>query len=116
MRYVFLVNVGLGLLMIGLAISMILQWVKPNAIYGFRTAKTLSSESVWYAANRFAGAALALAGITIAVGSIMLFWIAGDASHGSAWGSQHLILLWLAMLGVPLTFSTIASFLYLKKL
>lgn len=112
MRYIFFVNVGLGLLVIGLAIPMVVGWVKPNNLYGFRTAKTLSSEAVWYPANRFAGVTLILAGLVTAAGSVVLFTMAGQAT-GSLWSHERIIALFLAMLFVPLVASLVASLVYL---
>lgn len=116
MRYIFLANVVVGLLMIGLAIPMIMQRVRPNPIYGFRTAKTLASESTWYAANRFSGVTLAVAGLVIAAGSIVLFRMAGHASPGAPWSPDGMILRFLGMLLVPLLCSLVASLLYLRRL
>jgi uncharacterized membrane protein len=56
------------LLIIVLSIPMILGKVPRNSLYGFRTAYTLSSDEVWYRANKVSGIALLLAG---------MFWLAG---------------------------------------
>ncbi len=45
------------------AIPLILGLVPRNGLYGFRVAKTLKSDAVWYPANRIAGIALLLAGL-----------------------------------------------------
>lgn len=53
---------------IALAVPLVLQKVPPNCVYGFRTRKTLSSETTWYKANRFLGCGLvasALASLVI---------------------------------------------------
>jgi uncharacterized membrane protein len=52
----------LPLLIIGLATPMALGKVRPNQVYGFRTPKTMSSEAIWYQANRLAGINLVVAG------------------------------------------------------
>ena len=44
-----------GVLFISLSWPMIQGHVPPNSTYGFRTEKTLSSPSIWYPANAFAG-------------------------------------------------------------
>ena len=75
MKCLFLAEVGIGILMIILAVPMILQRVKPNIWYGFRTWKTLSDERVWYSANQYAGRALLLAGSVIVVGAMVLYWV-----------------------------------------
>jgi hypothetical protein len=48
-----------------LSIPLILEKVPPNRWYGFRVAKTLSSERIWYKTNRVAGFDLVWAGIAI---------------------------------------------------
>lgn len=55
-------------LMIALAIPMILKKVPRNPLYGFRTPHTMSSDEVWYEANRIAGWDLLVAGaVTLAI-------------------------------------------------
>ena len=54
-------------LLIIVSIPMILEMIPRNGFYGFRTPYTLSSDQVWYRANRIAGLALLAAG---------LFWLA----------------------------------------
>ena len=44
--------VGLPVLLIAVSIPLMLGMVPRNHWYGFRTPKTLSSDSVWYPANR----------------------------------------------------------------
>ena len=56
-----------GLLFIGMSIPLILEKVPPNKWYGFRVAKTFSSERIWYAANRLAGYDLLWAGVAIII-------------------------------------------------
>lgn len=43
-----------GLVGIGLSIPLLLNKVPRNPVYGFRTRLTLSSDEIWYPANRFA--------------------------------------------------------------
>ena len=58
-------------LLIGVSIPLILNKVPPNAWYGFRVAKTFSSEIIWYIANREAGYNLLYVGITTAVTAVL---------------------------------------------
>ncbi len=51
------------LVIIVLSIPMILGKVPRNSLYGFRTAYTLSSDEVWYRANKISGIALLIAGV-----------------------------------------------------
>lgn len=58
-----------SLVFIGMSIPLILEKVPPNRWYGFRVAKTFSSERIWYIANRAAGYDLLWAGVLIAITS-----------------------------------------------
>jgi uncharacterized membrane protein len=60
-----------GFLFIGMGIPLILEKVPPNRWYGLRVAKTLSSERIWYPANRVAGYDLLLVGIAIATNAVI---------------------------------------------
>mgnify|MGYP003466139881 CR=1 FL=1 len=65
-----------GLLFISMSIPLVLEKVPPNRWYGFRVAKTFSSERIWYSANRVAGYDLLSVGIltvVIAVVTRLLF-------------------------------------------
>lgn len=46
---------GCALLMVGLGVPLILGKVERNRWYGFRTPATLSSDEIWYPANRSMG-------------------------------------------------------------
>ena len=52
-----------GVLGIALAIQMLLDQVPRNQLYGFRTKLTLSSDEIWYPANRFAAKGLIVWGL-----------------------------------------------------
>ncbi len=47
-----------GLLGIGISIPMLLGRIPRNPVYGLRTKLTLSSDEIWYPANRFAAKVL----------------------------------------------------------
>lgn len=66
-----LVWLFVGLLFISVSIPLILEKVPPNRWYGFRVAKTFSSERIWYAANRAAGYNLLWAGVAIASSAVI---------------------------------------------
>ena len=46
---------AVGAVLILVAIPMILRWVPPNRIYGFRIPPTLRNSSVWYDTNAQSG-------------------------------------------------------------
>ncbi|MDA1311693.1 MAG: SdpI family protein [Acidobacteria bacterium] len=62
----------ISLVMVVLSIPLILQKVPRNPIYGFRTPKTLSNDTIWYPANKTAGWDLLLAGVAILILTSML--------------------------------------------
>lgn len=63
MRSANIVTLIVPLLIIALAIPLIFQLVPRNWIYGFRTGLTMSSDEIWYYANKVCGLALLAAGI-----------------------------------------------------
>lgn len=69
-----------GLLVIGLSIPMILQKLKPNGWYGFRTPKTLSDEKIWYPANTYSGKLMLGLGILWVLSAVVLRFIPGIGS------------------------------------
>ena len=54
-KMLVITNVGVALLMIALSLPLIYEKVPPNGWYGFRTSKTVSSDSMWYRANKLGG-------------------------------------------------------------
>lgn len=100
---------GASLLLIALSIPMILKWVKPNGLYGFRSPKTFSNPDIWYKANHYAGWRLLWAGVIGAIGAVVLFAIPDldVAQYG---------FLFLAVIGIPLTVGIIQSAVYLNRL
>src|SRR5687767_14395772 len=81
---------AVGLLFVALSIPLIRGSVSPNRRYGFRTAKTLSSPDIWYAANRIAGVDLLIGGLVTVVGCLMLARLAV--------GNPTLPLKWLGLM------------------
>lgn len=66
------VTVFVPLLIVALNIPLILGVVRRNSLYGFRTRRTLSSDAVWYPANRVAGIAMLIAGLVWLAAGIVL--------------------------------------------
>ena len=55
-----------------LAIPLVLGLIPRNRFYGMRTARTLSDERAWYAANRVAGIAVMAA--SAVYGAVAVVW------------------------------------------
>ena len=99
-----------GLLMVLVALPLVAGQVPRNYLYGFRTGKTLSSDPLWYAANRYAGRQLFWGGLTTAVGSLLVLPFAARLSlDGTA-------LIGLAVTLMPLGIAVVRSFRYLRTL
>ena len=101
---------GSGLLMAVLGMPMALGRVRRNSLYGFRTRKTLSSDHVWFLANRYSGRALVSAGLMMMVAAVPFFFIA------SLLGPTIAAWVMLAVLAVPMAWMVVKSFRYLARL
>lgn len=106
MVYLFLGAVFFGLLFVGLGIPLALGKVPPNRLYGFRTKRTLADAGLWYAANRFLGLAIIIAGMVTVVGTLILFLVGGGLTLIEAAVLLSVIAL------VPLLGSIVAALVY----
>jgi uncharacterized membrane protein len=57
-----LLTLAVPVVLILVAIPLILEKIPRNPLYGFRTAYTMSSDEVWFRANKISGVALLIAG------------------------------------------------------
>jgi uncharacterized membrane protein len=60
------------LILVGVSLPLIYQLVPRNRLYGFRTPYTMSSDQVWYRANKICGIALFVSGILWLVLAVVL--------------------------------------------
>ncbi len=76
------IGLGLGALIAILAIPLLLRKVRPNRAYGLVSVLAQESNTRWYAANRYLGAALLVAGlITIAGTGVIWLGKVGRSSN-----------------------------------
>ena len=61
------------LIYIAIGVPLILKMVPPNHTTGYRTARTLGDEVVWYAVNTNVGWGLVAAGVISAVAMFFIF-------------------------------------------
>jgi len=94
-----------GALCIALGIPLALNKIKPNSFYGFRLAKTLNDESVWYRVNAFTGKAFIGSGVA----TIALVFIVRWLGNMFCLGPVALQLLGAGIVMVPLVVAVIAS-------
>ena len=100
----------LPLITIATAIPMALSKMKPNRYYGFRTPKTLSSPTIWYAANRACGQYMIIASAVSLVFNLS-YWLPHRDLPIPA-----LVLPMAAATVIPMLVSVVASMRFLKKL
>ena len=101
------VTSGLGLC--GLSIPLILGWVPPNWVYGFRVRRTKENPEVWYPVNKYAGKWLLGVGSAIVAGAVGLYLVPGISVDGYALGV-------LAVVSVGLTAAIGMSVRYLWRI
>lgn len=61
-----------NLLLMAIALPLVMQKIKPNHLYGVRSAFTLTNETAWYQANRFWGIAMVASGLAFFLLSALL--------------------------------------------
>jgi uncharacterized membrane protein len=76
----WIVQIWAALLMIGLSIPFIKGRIPPNAVAGFRTAKTMSDPEIWYRANRVMGWDLLWAGVAMLAGLVLTWFLRNQVS------------------------------------
>jgi len=96
---------AVGGLCIALGIPLALGKIKPNSFYGFRIAKTLNDESVWYRVNTFTGKAFIASGMATIAMVFIALWLGNVFSLGPV----ALQLLGAGILFVPMAVAVIAS-------
>jgi uncharacterized membrane protein len=88
-----------GLIYIGVGIPLLLGRIPPNAWYGCRTQKTLSSEEIWYSVNRVTGRYMVISGVAVILSAfgVFIFRASLGPNHGAA---ILLVVLVLSVLGM----------------
>jgi hypothetical protein len=56
---------AIGPVLVLMSIPLMLRWVPPNRVYGFRIRATLRNKSVWYDANALGGRHFFLLGLLL---------------------------------------------------
>src|SRR5262245_46363064 len=100
---------GTGILFCVISVPLIKGRIPRNHWYGFRVPKTLSSDSIWYPANAYAGKCLYVAGLIIAAGSLLLVPL------GLFLSKDAVAEIGLFVIGIPLIWAIWKGFVYLKR-
>lgn len=103
-------NYFIGGLLCVVCVPLIFRRIPPNRFYGFRTAKTLSDERIWYEANATGGKWLFAAGAAVLFGTVLVSIVCGDSP------SPLCSLARLLAVIVPIAIATVASLVQVRKL
>jgi uncharacterized membrane protein len=99
--------IGIGLLLIGLAIPLVSKKIPPNRWYGFRTPETLNNEELWYKANRYLGRDLIVYGG---------YWIASNLVVNQLdLKYPRGLLIWFGLIWVGMMVMVIRGVLYVNR-
>jgi uncharacterized membrane protein len=92
------------------SIPLVTGIVPRNRVYGIRTCKTLSDDSIWYPANRFGGWALIISCLFYLLLCAALPYNKNRQDNFSIWTIHFMAFL------LPLAAGLIATLLYVRKL
>ena len=104
-----LVCPAIALLIVCLAIPLAMGKIKRNPWYGFRTPRTLSSDEIWYSANRSAAVNMIVAGILIWVVAALLYVMKDQMP------SQTVVIVMAGFTFAAMVFAVVKSFMSLSK-
>jgi uncharacterized membrane protein len=99
-----------AILILTASIPLAIGIVPRNRVYGIRTCKTLSDDSVWYPANRFGGWALIISCLFYLLLSTLMPYNKDQQDNFSIW-----IIHFTGFL-LPLASGIIITLLYVRKL
>ena len=98
------------LLIIVFSIPLIIRKIPRNAIYGFRTTKTMANDDIWYRANRYGGICILVAALVTLAGITILF-LNKEALSFEIFNNTS-----FALFVGPILISVLLSLDYIKKL
>ncbi len=99
-----------ALLLFLVAVPLVAGLIPRNRLYGFRTAKTLSDDGIWYRVNRLAGFAIMIASVVYGAVAVARPYDRAAPDNFSIW------LLHLAAFTVPLVIGLGVSGWYARVL
>src|SRR5258706_252319 len=101
-----------GGMFVGISLPLIQKRIKPNLWYGFRVPKTLNNLDIWYAANAYMARRMILVGVLTVAAAVLLT----PLGLIPGCGMECYTCICTAIMMVGLTWTVIASFIYLSKL
>jgi hypothetical protein len=106
------IGLALGVLIVVVGIPLFLKKVHPNRVYGLNAALQYESKTKWYAANRFLGAALIVAGL-VTIALTALVWIIKPSALSTS--NKLLAFVELLIVVVPAVVAYIVSYVRLRN-
>ena len=76
--------VGMGLLLVLIALPLYFQKIPPNGFYGFRVRKTMANKDIWYAVNKYSSRWLIASGLVTVLSALVLYLMPGISLDGYA--------------------------------
>jgi uncharacterized membrane protein len=77
MRTLVILYAIIGVVIALTAVPLMVNMVKPNRFYGFRSRRTLGDPEIWYAGNHYAGNLQFIAGIFTTMFAFVLTLVSG---------------------------------------
>ena len=59
-----------GIVLAVVSVPLILGWLPPNGLYGFRVRKTMEHPEIWYPVNRYGGQRLLISSLLLMLAAI----------------------------------------------
>lgn len=101
---------GVAVILIAISIPMYLGKIKRNNWYGFRTPKTLSSDEIWYPANKDSARNFIYGGVLILISALILYFLRTALPPSTS------VIIMSAVTLVVIIGAVIKSFIFLSKL
>jgi hypothetical protein len=98
-----------GLVLAAVSVPLILGWIPPNGLYGFRVRKTMEHPEIWYPVNKYGGERLLLTSLLLVLAAVGYTFMPGLPIDVY---SYAVLITWV----FGFTFAIVSSFLYMNTL
>ena len=98
-----------GLVLAAVCVPLILGWIPPNGLYGFRVRKTMEHPEIWYPVNKYGGKRLFLSSLLLVLAAVGFAYIP-DLSIEVY--SYAVLVTWM----VGITIAIVSAFRYMNSL
>lgn len=88
-----IVFIASGLVQVAVSVPLILGWIPPNGLYGFRVRRTMQHTGIWYPVNKYCGERLLLTSLLLVLAAVGFTHIPGIALEDYLYG---VLITWVA--------------------